>query len=222
MALKPVSAHSRVDGYIRVSRVGQRHGERFISPDVQREAIEFWSERLGFELLEVFEELDEPGSRATRPLLRLAVERIQLGVSMGLAVTRVDRFGRSLLDGVQVIERVRAAGGTFYAIEDGLDSSTDAGRMVAQILLSVAEYELGRIAAGWDTARERAIRRGLWVAKVVPVGHRKTRSGRLRPHPKAGPAMTEVFRRRAAGARLVSLCEYLEAEHVLTGYGNAD
>lgn len=94
--------------------------------------------------------------------------------------------------------------------------------MVVQILLSVAEFQLARITAGWDTARERAIRRGVWVAKTVPVGYRKTRSGRLRPHPTAGPAITEVFHRRAAGVRMVSLCEYLEAEHVLTAFGNAD
>jgi hypothetical protein len=32
-----------VDGYIRVSRVGDRSGESYISSDVQREAIERWA-----------------------------------------------------------------------------------------------------------------------------------------------------------------------------------
>jgi hypothetical protein len=32
-----------VDGYIRVSRVGDRGGESYISPDLQREAIESWA-----------------------------------------------------------------------------------------------------------------------------------------------------------------------------------
>ena len=32
-----------IDGYIRVSRVGDRSGESYISPDVQRRALEAWA-----------------------------------------------------------------------------------------------------------------------------------------------------------------------------------
>jgi hypothetical protein len=92
-----VSAPVRVDGYLRVSRVGNRRGPRFISPSVQREAIEGWTARQGFELAEVFEELDESGARADRPLLELAIQRVELRATAGLVVWRVDRFGRSLI-----------------------------------------------------------------------------------------------------------------------------
>jgi hypothetical protein len=47
----------RVDGYIRVSRVGQRGGERFISPTQQRDAIEGWAAQHNAVVLELFEEL---------------------------------------------------------------------------------------------------------------------------------------------------------------------
>ena len=169
-----------VDGYIRVSDTAGRHGERFISPVEQREAIERWAVQRGFHLMEVYEELDDSGARADRPLLERAVTRIEAGVSNGLVVTHVDRFGRSLLDGLQAIERIRARNGEFYAVADGLDTSTDAGRLVCQILLSTAEYQLARVRAGWDTSRRHAIRRGVWMGNTTPVGYRKTRSGRLR------------------------------------------
>ena len=61
--------------------------------------------------MEVLEELDESRARADRPLLERAVSRIEAGVSSGLVVTHVDRFGRSLLAGLQVIERIRARDG---------------------------------------------------------------------------------------------------------------
>src|SRR5688572_2403673 len=162
----PAAPRVRVDGYVRVSRVGKRRGPRFISPSVQREAIEQWAARQGFQLLEVFEELDESGARADRPLLEQAIRRIEAGASAGMAVWRVDRFGRSLSDGVQTIERIeriRAVGGRFHSVQDGLDISTDAGRLVLRILLSVAEYQLDGMRAGWDAARERAIRRGMYL-----------------------------------------------------------
>src|SRR4051794_24837085 len=110
-----------VDGYVRVSRVGGRRGERFISPAVQRELIESWAAARGLRVLEVFEELDESGGRADRPLLERALGRVERGVSQGIVVAKVDRFGRSLISGLAAIERVRVAGGTFFSIQDGLD-----------------------------------------------------------------------------------------------------
>src|SRR5262245_57707927 len=37
----------RMDGYVRVSRVGGREGPGYMSPDVQREAIERWADLQG-------------------------------------------------------------------------------------------------------------------------------------------------------------------------------
>lgn len=210
----------RVDGYVRVSTVRKRRGARFISPTVQREAIQEWVRRQGFTLSDVLEELDESGARADRPLLQRAIERIEAGASDGLVVWRVDRFGRSLSDGLHIIERIRAAGGGFYSVHDGLDVDTEAGRLALRILLSVAEFQLEGIRAGWDAAREHAIRRGMYLSHSVPVGYRKTRAGRLRPDPRTGPIMAEVYRRRAAGDSLLTLSRYLQDNNVLTGKGN--
>lgn len=104
-----------VDGYIRVSKVNEREGERFISPLVQRETIERWAQLHGAVVCELFEELDESGARADRPLLERALSRVEQGQSSGIVVSRLDRFGRSLLDGLAAIERISRAGGTFVA-----------------------------------------------------------------------------------------------------------
>lgn len=52
-------------GYFRVSRVGQREGDSFLSPTLQRESIERVCQREGIELIDVYEELDRSGG-ATR------------------------------------------------------------------------------------------------------------------------------------------------------------
>ena len=175
-----------VDGYVRVSRVGKRKGPSFISPTVQRDAIEEWAARQGFRLLEVFEELDESGARADRPLLEQAIRRIEVGATSALVVWRVDRFGRSLSDGVKTIDRIQSVGGGFYSVQDGLDISTDGGRLVLRILLSVAEYQLDGVRAGWDAARERAIRRGVHLSRPCRLAiARRAPSGCARTH---GPA----------------------------------
>ena len=85
----------RLDGYIRVSQVAGREGERFTSPDLQREQIELWARLHGVELGEIFEELDQSGARADRPLLMRALARVEEGRSQGLIVAKLDRFGRN-------------------------------------------------------------------------------------------------------------------------------
>jgi len=209
-----------VDGYVRVSRVGGRHGERFISPTVQREAIEGWATARGARVLEVFEELDESGGRADRPLLEQALRRVEGGLSQGVVVAKVDRFGRSLISGLAAIERIRAAGGTFFSIQDGLDTSTDTGRLVLRIMLSLAEWETERIRASWQTTYAKAIARGVHPGSGAPVGYRRTRSGRLRPDPRTADVVTEVFRRRAAGETAAALGRWLEAQGIRTAGGN--
>jgi DNA invertase Pin-like site-specific DNA recombinase len=209
-----------VDGYIRVSRVGHRRGERFISPTVQQEQIEAWAASHEVRLLEVFVELDQSGGRAQRPLLEVAIGRVESGISRGIVVAKLDRLGRSLIDGLKAIERISAAGGTFYSIQDGLDLSTDSGRLVLRILLSMAEWELERNREMWATAQAKAIQRGVFTGPHPPAGYRRTRSGRLRPDPATADAVSEAFRRRASGDSVGGVGRFLEARGVLTPCGN--
>ena len=90
--LATASRQPKLDGYIRVSRVGRRRGERFISPAVQPKHLENWARWRG----------------------------IEDGVSDGLAVWSVERFHPSFLDGLLLIERVRTAGGQLYSVEAAL------------------------------------------------------------------------------------------------------
>lgn len=103
---------------MRVSDVRGRGGPSFISPTVQRERIEAWCGLYGARPGEVFEELDESGGRADRPLLLEAIERVELGLSDGIVVARLDRLGRSLTDALGHIERIHLAGGTFVSVQD--------------------------------------------------------------------------------------------------------
>ena len=57
---------SKFDGYVRVSRVGRREGESFISPHIQRETIERLAKAKGLKLGEVVEELDVSAFAAPR------------------------------------------------------------------------------------------------------------------------------------------------------------
>jgi site-specific DNA recombinase len=212
--------HLSVDGYIRVSRVGRRRGERFISPAVQRGLIESWALAHGARVLEVFEELDESGARADRPLLEKAIARVEAGLSQGVVVSKVDRFGRSLISGLAAIQQIAGAGGVFVAVQDGVDSRTETGRLVLRILLSLGEWESERIGVAWDQAMAKAVARGVYRSPGAPLGYRRTRSGRLWPDPALAWVIGEAFRRRGHCESFASLAKWFEHRGVLTTHGN--
>jgi DNA invertase Pin-like site-specific DNA recombinase len=209
-----------VDGYVRVSQVRKRQGERFMSPELQRDQIEKWAALNGHSVDEVFVELDESGARADRPLLLRAIERVERGDSQGIVVARLDRFGRSLTDGLAHIERIDSAGGVFVSVHDGLDLSTATGRLVLRIMLSMAEWELERVRMNWAHARRRAMDRGVYVSGTLPTGYRRRDDGVLEPDPVAGPVITQLFRRRAQGATTAELKLWIEGTGIRTSRGN--
>jgi DNA invertase Pin-like site-specific DNA recombinase len=210
-----------VDGYIRVSQVGGRSGASFISPSVQREQIIGWASLHGAVVDQVFEELDQSGARSDRPLLMSALERVESGQSQGIVVAKLDRFGRSLVDGLANIDRIAAADGIFVSVQDGLDLSTPTGKLVLRIMFSMAEWELDRVRANWETARARAVARGVHGCGVAPFGYRRGAGGRLKIDPEAAPVLAEVFRRRSEGATILELTEFLNGTGLKTPRGSA-
>ncbi|MGA8746449.1 MAG: recombinase family protein [Solirubrobacterales bacterium] len=203
-----------LDGYIRVSEVRGREGESFISPSVQREEIEGWTRSHGAVVGEVFEEMDESGARANRPLLRRAIGRVESGESEGIVVAKFDRFARSVVDGLRSIARIEAAGGTFVSVEDGVDLSTPTGKLVARTLFSIGEWELDRMRSSWDIAIGRAIERGIYVGREGPFGYRRSQDRRLRIEPEEAELVKEVFARRRRGASYDELAEFLNGSGI--------
>lgn len=210
----------RLDGYIRVSRVGKRAGESFISPAVQRERCEGVSQAGGHEILLWHEDLDESGGKADRPGFQAALARIESGATDGIVVAKLDRFARSVADAAGAMKRIEAAGGALMVAESSLDTSTSFGRFAMHMMLAMAELELERFRENWDAARENAVARGIHIASKTPTGYARDEDRRLIPNDDA-PAITELFKRKAKGASWSELADGLERAGVLTPYGSA-
>jgi hypothetical protein len=151
-----------VDGYVRLSDVAGRKGERFVSPAVQRQLILGWTTSRGVQVLEIFEELDESGRRPDRPLLEKALRPVENGISQGIVVSKVSRLGRSLLSGIAAMERTRAAGGRFVAVQNDL---IPAPTRFGSSCTSSCRWRSGRAIASARSGRPRARRR--WRAACI-------------------------------------------------------
>lgn len=209
-----------VDGYVRVSKVRGRKGPSFISPDQQRDQISWFCKIHGYELGTVHVELDQSGANQDRPLLTLALERIKSGQTGGLIVAKVDRFGRSLIDSLLLIEEIQATGGIFASVLDSFDTANPNGRFILRTMLNLAEFELDRVRDNFADARQRAVARGIHPCVVPNAGYRKQDSGVLEPVPELRPIIGEIYRLAAEGTAWPEIAQYAMRAKLKTAYGN--
>lgn len=81
-----------------------------------------------------------------------------------VVVWRVDRLGRSLIDVLNTVNLLRERGVQVRSISDGIDPSTSTGRLMLNMLATLAEYEreliVERVNAGIAAARASGTRFG--------------------------------------------------------------
>lgn len=97
------------------------------------------------------------GKSMDRPGWRKLEAAVDAGQAAKIVVWRLDRLGRTASGLTALFEKLTARRVGLVSIRDGLDLSTPAGRLIANVLASVAAYENEvrgeRIAAGQAAAR---------------------------------------------------------------------
>lgn len=203
-----------VAGYIRVSRIGGRSGEGYISPDEQKVQIERYAEELGLTVPPDawVDDQDRSGGNFDRPGWESIIERIESGELGGVIVMKVDRFARNVPDGAtQIRHIVNDCQAFFGSAQERMDPTTYNGLYMLQQFLNNAELQLNMLKASWTVAKERAIARGAHIG-VTPLGYGRIprgeeRSGCLFPLAEWRPIVAALFRRAAdtnTGSKIIA------------------
>lgn len=200
-----------LDGYVRVSSVGGREGEGFISPDEQERAIREWSERTGTPVVVQPHELDVSGGTMDRPIFNSILDRIRRGESGGVVVFKTDRFARSLVGALNTLAEIGKHQGAFASTtEPNLDYASASGKAFLHMLFVFAEFTRDSLKESWATTQRNAIERGIHISPSDDLGYDKGPDGRRVPNQQA--AITrEVFLRRPSGESWDSIANWLDA-----------
>lgn len=201
---------SRMIGYIRVSKVGDRGGDSYISPELQRKQIANYAAARSHEVIEWVKDENQSGTRWTRPGFQRALEAVRDGRADGIICAKLDRFARSVTDGRRALQELKTYDGELVLVTENLDTTTAMGNAMFTILLAFAELEVDRIREGWKAARGHALKNGVHATRAAPGYKRQDR--RLVPDPKVAPAVVAAFRLRAAGGSLSACCELLDEQ----------
>jgi DNA invertase Pin-like site-specific DNA recombinase len=149
----------RVAIYLRVSTTKQ-------DTDNQKRELEAVAKRSGWQVAQIYQDAGISGAkgRDKRPGLDAMMKAVNAKEFDMVAAWSVDRLGRSLTDLLSILQGLREKGVDLFLHQQGLDTSTTAGRAMFQMLGVFAEFERGiireRVNAGLARARERGTRLG--------------------------------------------------------------
>jgi DNA invertase Pin-like site-specific DNA recombinase len=158
-----MNAGTRVVGYARISKTDDDGNGR--SLDGQAAVIEAECGRRGWTLLGVVPDDGYSGKDANRPGLTKALEHVANGEAAGLVVARLDRLTRSTIDFGIMLEWFERASASFLALDIGIDTSTPAGKMIANMLVTAAQYEREIIALRTRNDLAQARAKGLPISR---------------------------------------------------------
>src|SRR3954451_17221048 len=85
------------------------------------------------------------GAKDRRPALDQLTADVRRHKIRIVVCWRLDRLGRKLRHLVMLLDEWQARGVAFVTLGEGIDTSTAAGRLVAGVLASIAEFERARI-----------------------------------------------------------------------------
>ena len=93
-------------------------------------------------------------------------------------VFKLSRFGRNAADVLSSLQLMQDYGVNLICVEDGIDSSKEAGKLLISIIAAVAEMERENIRVQTMIGREQKAREGKWNGGFAPYGY-KLKNGEL-------------------------------------------
>lgn len=190
-------------GYLRVSTDEQAASG--LGLEAQRDTIQRYADAHGWNV-EWYVDAGESGKSLDRPALQEALTRLhpkKRDVD-GLVVAKLDRLSRSVADFAGLLELAQKRKWSVVAIDLGVDTSTAAGELVANVMASVAQWERRVISERTSAAMQAAQRRGVHTGR--PASLPATSAARL-------------LELRADGLSFARIAMQLNAEAVPTAHG---
>ena len=113
------------------------------------------------------------------------------GVSYVL-VFKLSRFGRNAADVLSTLQVMQDFGVNLICVEDGIDSSKDAGKLMISVLSAVAEIERENIRVQTMEGRIQKAREGKWNGGFAPYGY-TLEKGKLYVNEEEAEAIRIIF-----------------------------
>ncbi len=182
----------KVYTYTRVSTVMQVDG---YSLDAQKAKMKAYADYNDYEIVGEYEDAGKSGKsiegRAQFSQMMEDIKSGKDGVSFVL-VFKLSRFGRNAADALSSLQVMQDFGVNLVCVEDGIDSSKDAGKLMISVLSAVAEIERENTRVQTMEGRIQKAREGRWNGGFAPYGYQLV-DGELVINEKEAEAIRVIY-----------------------------
>ncbi len=210
----------KVIGLTRVSTDEQ--GKEGVSLAAQRAKIKAYCKLYDLELVDVLEDSGQSAKSLKRPGLQTALAMLRSGEVAGLVITKLDRLSRNVSDWNTLIDGYfgEKAGKQLFSVTDSIDTRTAGGRLVLNVLMSVAQWEREAIGERTRDALQYMISQGKRCGSIR-FGYDLAPDGEtLIPNQQEQAAIKLMQDLRASGHSYPEIAAELMQRGILTKKGN--
>lgn len=205
----------KVVGYIRVSTEDQAEGG--FSLAAQKAKLEQYASLYELDLVEIVVDAGASAKSLNRDGLSRALAALDSGEAEGLLVAKLDRLTRSVKDLGTLLDGYFASKFALLSVADQIDTSTAAGRLVLNVLTSVAQWEREAIGERTSVALKQKQAQGEHVGSPA-LGYEVV-EGKLKAVRSEIEVVERILELRRAGETLTAIADTLNFEGVATKRG---
>ncbi len=212
--------NARVIGYIRVST--QEQASEGYSLAAQEAKLRAYAALYDLDLVAIETDAGQSGKTLDRPALQSALAALRAGTAEAVLVAKLDRLTRSVADMARLIDEFFGEQATHKAallsVADQIDTRTAGGRLVLNVLVSVAQWERETIAERTKAALDHKKAMGEYAGGNRPFGF-ELDGTRLLALPNEQDAITLILDLRGQGRTLREIAAELTARGIETKRG---
>jgi DNA invertase Pin-like site-specific DNA recombinase len=201
-------------GYIRVST--EEQATQGVSLDAQTEKVKAYASLYDIELIEIITDAGVSAKTLDRPGLNKALAMLEAGEAEALVIVKLDRLTRSVRDLDHLLENYFASRFSLMSVQEQVDTRTASGRLVLNVLMSVAQWERETIGERTSQALQHKKAQGEHIGGVG-FGYQVT--GKKLAKAKDHETVTAIVEMRGQGMTLTAIADKLNSESIKTARG---
>lgn len=140
--------------------------------DAQATALDATIRAKGWEHVADFADVHTGKTTSGRKHLQDALGMLERGEADALVCTKVDRLARSTIDFGRILRRANAQGWQLVVTDLAVDTSTPTGKMIANVVAALAEWEADTIADRTKVALAEVRKKGTRLGRPTSIPER--------------------------------------------------
>ena len=192
---------TRTLAYIRVST--EKQVNEGVSLDAQASKVQAYAPLYELDLVDTIVDAGQSAKTMDRPGLQKALSMLKAGQAEALLIVKLDRLTRSVKDLGSIVESCTREGWALMSIGESIDTRSAAGRLVLNVLASVAQWEREAIGERTSAALQHKKAHKEKIGGALPFGWQMAADGiHLEPNSTEQNIMSEASKLQAQGLSL--------------------